>query len=155
MPDGFAGIAFTLNRMVALTKEYRVNLTIRRLAESIVQLIPGKSYTEEAMAVQDWVRGNIRYTQDVWDVETLKTPLALIVDRFGDCDDMTLLAGTLLQTLGHPVRYVAVGCSDPNAYEHVYLETRIGTRWTGMELTENVPLGWCPQPQLIRMVRNV
>jgi transglutaminase-like putative cysteine protease len=140
--------------MVSLTREYRLDTDIRALAEQIVANVPGKNWYGEAEAVQNWVRDNVRYTQDIYDVETVKTPLVLIQSRFGDCDDMALLAGTLLQTIGHPVRYVAVGEDGVN-FEHVYVETKIGTRWVGVETTEDVPLGWVPPNPQPKMIRHV
>jgi len=124
------------------------------LAEQIVAAVPGKSWGGEAEAVQNWVRNNVRYTMDVADVETLKTPVALLYDRFGDCDDMALLAGTLLSSIGHPVRYVATG-SNGSDYDHVYMETRIGNNWMGVETTEDVALGWKPQSTILPMRRHV
>lgn len=159
IPDGHAGIAVTLDRMVELTKEYRVNIIIRRLAEQIISPVPAKSWYNEIQAIQQWVRRHIRYTEDVADVEMLKTPVALLETPFGDCDDMSLLAGTLLSSIGKAVRYVAVSTNDPYNYEHVYVEVKIGprndARWIGVETTEDVPLGWTPQPQRLRMVRHV
>lgn len=153
--DGVAGIADTLNLMVSFTRQFRRNLRIRSLAEQIVSIIPSRNYWGEAQAIQNWVRTNIRYTQDVADVETLKTPEALLFDRLGDCDDMATLTGALLQSIGHPVRYVAVGSGEANEFNHVYLETKIGDRWVAVETTENEALGWQPETQFPRMVRNV
>lgn len=155
IPEGRAGIAATLDFMVELTKQFRHDITVRTMAERIVARVPGKNYYGEAEAIQNWVRDNIRYTQDVYDVETVKPPLATAFSHSGDCDDMALLAGTLLQSIGHPVRYVAVGTETPGVFEHVYVETKIGPRWIGVETTEDVSLGWTPQPQLSRMVRNI
>lgn len=154
IPDGAAGIRATLDEMVRLTRECRTNLMLRSLAEQIVTAVPGKSYFGEAAAIQSWVRSNIRYTGDIAEVETLKTPDQLVINRFGDCDDMSLLAGTLLQTLGHPVRYVAVG-RETGVFEHVFPETKIGNRWVAVETTEDVPLGWVPPDMPFRMVRHV
>jgi transglutaminase-like putative cysteine protease len=154
IPDGNAGIGATLDAMVNLTRQFRTELAIRRLGEQIVAAVPGKSWHGEADAVQNWVRNNIRYTMDVADVETLKTPLALLYDRFGDCDDMALLAGTLLNSIGHPVRYVATSSNGVD-YDHVYTETKIGARWVGVETTEDVALGWKPQSTMLPMMRHV
>lgn len=154
IPDGAAGIGATLDTMVGFTREYRVNPAIRRLAEQIVAAVPGKSWYGEAEAIQNWVRNNIRYTMDVADVEMLKTPLVLVMERFGDCDDMATLAGTLLSSIGHPVRYVAVGSNGAD-YDHVYLETKIGSKWVGIETTENVALGWKPSSTILPMIRHV
>lgn len=155
IPEGAAGIRATLDAMVRLTRQYRTNLTVRRLAEQIIAGIPPKQYWLEVEAVLEWVRHSIRYTQDVYDVEMLRDPESLINEPFGDCDDMALLAGTLLVSLGHPVRYVAVATNDMGEYNHVYVETKVADKWIGIETTENVPLGWIPTPQLSRMVRHV
>jgi transglutaminase-like putative cysteine protease len=155
IPDGTAGVIATVEKMVDNTRIYKKNFAIRSLAERIASPVTGKNWYGQAEAIQNWVRDNIHYMQDVADVETLKTPLALVLDPFGDCDDMASLAGTLLQAIGHPVRYVAVGTVEPGVFEHVYVETKIGNRWVGMDTTEDVPLGWIPEPQLARLVRNV
>ena len=154
IPEGAVGIGATLDAMVALARQYRTDMTIRRLAEQIVAAVPGKSWYGEAEAVQNWVRNNVRYTMDVADVETIKTPVALLFDRFGDCDDMALLAGTLLSSIGHPVRFVATG-SNGTDYDHVYLETKIGSKWVGVETTESVTLGWKPVSTILPMIRHV
>lgn len=155
IPEGRAGIAATMDFMVELTRQYRTDLTIRTVAENIVSGVQGKNFYGEAAAIQAWVRDNIRYTMDVDGVETVKNPVLTLYSHSGDCDDMSLLAGALLNSIGHPVRYVAVGTQDAGNLEHVYVETKIGTRWVGVETTEDVELGWTPQPQLARMVRNV
>jgi transglutaminase-like putative cysteine protease len=155
LSEGPTGTAETLDAMVRLTKVYRSTLPIRQLAERIINTIPGKSYYEEVMAVRDWVRDNIRYTQDVYDVETLQTPLALLNSRQGDCDDQAMLVGALLQSIGKPIRYRAIGLQ-ADQYDHVYAETRAfgSGPWISVETTENVPLGWQPQ-YAISMVRFV
>lgn len=160
IPEGNAGIAATLDFMVRLTKEYRTNLGIRTLAEQIVASVPGKDYYGELSAVQEWVRSNVRYTQDVYEVETVKNPLLTATSHAGDCDDMALLAGTLINTLGHAVRYVAIGNTEPGMYEHVYTEAKVNGgdrgRWIGVETTENVALGWSPESNAVRpMIRHV
>lgn len=155
IPDGADGIRATVDEMVRMTREYRTDPIVRSLAESIVAGLPNHGYWAEVEAIRKWVQRNIRYTMDVFDVETLKTPLALLRERFGDCDDMTTLTGTLLQSIGHPVRYVAVGPEHPENFEHVYLRTKIGNRWIGVETTEDVPLGWEPPNQVAFMQRNV
>lgn len=142
--------------MVRLTRQYKTDLTLRQLAENIVGGIPGKDWYGEIQAVQNWVRDNIRYTKDIYDAETLKTPLLLIQSRYGDCDDMSLLVGTLLNALGHPVRYVAIGTEQPGVFEHVFPETKVNLdRWISVETTENVALGWLPQPITAYMIGRV
>lgn len=156
IPDGAGGIRATLDMMVLFTRQYRSDITLRTLAETIIGGIPGKDYIGEIQSVQDWVRDNIRYTKDIYDTETLKTPLYLIQHPFGDCDDMALLAGTLLNALGHKVRYVAVGTDAPGEFNHVFPETVINNgRWISVETTESVPLGWRPETITAQMIGNV
>lgn len=156
IPEGVAGIAATLDFMVHLTKEYRTNFAIRTLAEQIVASVPAKDYYGELHAIQNWVRANVRYTDDVNGIEMVKNPYLTAVTHSGDCDDMALLAGTLINSLGKPVRYVAIGSSEPGIFEHVYVEAKVNRdRWIAVETTEPVNLGWQPEPQLARMVRHV
>jgi len=152
--NGAGGVRDTLDVMVALAKSYRTNLEIRNLAESLVRDIPQKDYWSEAEAIQRYVRDRIRYTQDTYDMEMLKTPLELLASRQGDCDDKSLLAATLLLSIGHPARFKAIGYA-PGEYEHVYTETKIGDEWVSVETTEPVELGWIPRQPSSVMVRHI
>ena len=155
LPGGAAGVRATLNAMARLTKIYRSTTPVRDLAERIIASVPEKDYTSEVVAVQSWVRDSVRYTRDVFDVETLKTPIETIRTLQGDCDDKALLTGALLQSIGFKVRYVAVGYGAPDEFDHVYLETMIGNHWIGVETTENVRLGWSPPAPHAKMIGNV
>lgn len=155
-PDGPEGVAATLSAMVRLTKIYRSTTAIRDAAERIISGVGEKDYWKELAAVQAWVRDAVRYTRDVFDVETLKTPLETLRSMTGDCDDKALLAGALLQSIGVKVRYVAVGNESPGEFDHVYVEARMGDHWVGVETTEQVPLGWRPDSAAVRpMIANV
>lgn len=144
IPDGAAGVRATLSAMVDLVKEYRTDPQIRAAAENIIADVPGKNYMGEARAIHQYVRDNIRYTLDVRDVETLKNPLYTLQSGQGDCDDKSLLTCTLLESIGHPCRFVAVGFGVPGQFDHVYGETKIGPRWIAMETTELVDFGVKP-----------
>jgi transglutaminase-like putative cysteine protease len=155
IPYGADGTRATLNAMVELVKQYRVDPNIRALAERIIHDVPGKNYVGEARAVHAWVQRNIRYTMDVFDVETLKNPLWIVESGQGDCDDHALLVCTLLQSIGHPCRFIAVGYSGNNQFDHVYAETKIGPRWIAMETTEPVDFGVRPPRALNVMIAHV
>jgi hypothetical protein len=47
-----------------------------------------------------------------------------------------------------------VSKSDPGTFTHVYVETRIGDKWIGLETTEPVAMGWKPRGIVARMVVN-
>jgi transglutaminase-like putative cysteine protease len=158
MPDGPEGVRFTLDIMRRMVKKFRADPAIRALAESLVADLPSKDYASEVRRLFYFVRDEIRYTQDVNEVETLKTPSATVETRQGDCDDKSALLATLLETLGHPARFVAVGFA-PEDFSHVYVETYVGKSWLALDTTEMVEPGWSPysgpQPILSRMVWHI
>ncbi len=155
LPEGSEGVRLTLRQMGKWTKAYRADPKIVATARQIIANIPEKNYWAEADAIQRWVRDNVRYTRDVYDVETLSTPDETLKIMQGDCDDKALLAGALLQATGHPVRYVAFAFAEPDAFEHVYVETKLGQHWVGVETTESVALGWRPQSPFRPMIEHV
>lgn len=123
---------------------YKKRLAIRQLAANLVNDLPPKAYAAEVERLFNYVKNNIRYTRDVYEVETLQTPDKTLEFGYGDCDDMVLLLATLLLAIGHPVRFVAMGM-EPGRFSHVFLETKIGADWVALETTEPVGVGWEPK----------
>jgi transglutaminase-like putative cysteine protease len=154
LPDGVAGIKATLALMVKLARVGKNTWPVRQLAENIVRDVREKSYIEEARAIQEYVRDHIRYTRDIRETETVATPEQTIARGLGDCDDKALLTAALLESVGHPTRFVAVGRA-PGQFVHVLVETKIAARWIPVETTEQVPLGWYPPGLNYRLVYNV
>lgn len=157
IPDGPDGTRQTLAIMRRIVKRYRTDPGIISLAHDIVREVPGKAYSAEAAAIQTWVRNNIRYTQDVYDVETLYTPDVLLVNRMGDCDDQSVLVATLLNAIGHEARFIAVSFA-PDVFSHVLTETKIGDRWHPLETTESCSFGqypWVPGEVLSKMIEHI
>lgn len=145
IPDGSAGVRATLKVMRDIARDSRTNYAIRKLAEQIITdaNVPAKDWAGEARAVHSWVQNNIRYTYDINGVEQIQTPDKLLETRMGDCDDMSLLTASLLESLGHPTRFVAVGFA-PGDLSHVFTQTKIGPRWFTSDTTEPKPFGWTP-----------
>lgn len=141
IPSGKAGIIETLKIMSRLTKEGKKTLAIRQTALSLVNGANQKDWLEEVSRLFEFVRDRIRYVKDIKDVETLQTPDKTLEFQQGDCDDKSVLLASLLESIGHPTRFIAIGFA-PNVYVHVYVETKIGNKWVALETTEPVPLGW-------------
>lgn len=139
--------------MVKLVKQFKKNPYIRQFATALVQSLPGKAWYAEISACFEWVRNNIRYVQDIDDIETIQWPTATVQLEHGDCDDMCILLATLLAAIGIRSRFVAVGFA-PNAYVHVYLEVLIPDTayWLPADPTEPNPLGWAVPGVQARMV---
>lgn len=108
--------------------------------------VPPKDRRGEACALFRWVQGNVRYTRDILHLELLHTPRRMLELRAGDCDDMTILLGSMLRATGHPVRIVLCGFrrDQPHAYSHIYPEVQVRGRWIALDATMPHPPGWAP-----------
>jgi len=143
IPEGREGVAHTLREMARLVREYKKNARIRDLAVQLTRDLPNKDYFREVARLHEYVRDNIRYVQDVRGVETVQTPTLTLDLGAGDCDDHALLICSLLESINHKTRFMAVGFQ-PGEIDHVFCETKIGHDYVAAETTEPVPLGWRP-----------
>ena len=62
--------------------------------------VPPKDRLGEACALFRWVQKNVRYTRDILNLELLHTPRRMLELLAGDCDDMTILLGSMLRATG-------------------------------------------------------
>lgn len=154
LPDGVAGVKMTLALMVKLARQGKDTYAVRRLAEQIISDVKPKAWLDQVRAVHEYVRDHIRYVRDIRGTETVATPQMTIERGIGDCDDKSLLTAALLESLGHPTRFVAVG-NTPGDFCHVLVETKVGGNWIAVETTESVPLGWYPTGLNNRLVYHV
>ena len=100
------------------------------------------------------VRDNIRYIRDVRGIETIQSPLKTMQFGQGDCDDKAVLLASLLESIGHPTRFVALKFTGHRVYSHVLTETRSGKGWLPMDAIITQPIGWYPPEPSKRMVVN-
>lgn len=148
IPEGAAGIRATLKVMGKISKEHSINPLIRQFTQTLVQGLQQKDRIGEIRSVGEFVRDSIRYVRDPVGTELVQTPDATMRLQSGDCDDKTTLAAAMLQSIGHPVRMVAIGFA-PGQFSHVFLETKIhrkngGNQWMAVETTEPWPIGRAP-----------
>ena len=153
IPPGSEGTRVTLALMSKITREAKKRLNIRLLALFLVKNNNQKDYTSEVKNLHKFVRDNIRYVRDVRGVETLQIPEKTLEFRSGDCDDKSMLLASLLESIGHPTRFVAIGFV-PNKYAHVYVESKIGSVWYPLETTEPWVAGNGPGNVVSRMVQH-
>jgi transglutaminase-like putative cysteine protease len=145
IPAGEPGTRATLAAMRRLVDRFKTDSRIREAALTLVRGLPPKAYAREVHAVFRFVRDAIRYVRDVHGVETLQTPVATLELEAGDCDDKSTLLAAMLESIGHPSRFVAVGFKSPGHYEHVYVKTRIGQSWFALDPTvSTAEVGWAP-----------
>lgn len=138
-----------------LVRAGKKSLDIRLLAGDLTQSLGNKAWFDEIRTLFDYVQSNIRYTLDINGVETLQTPEVTLSLGYGDCDDMCVLLASMLESIGHPTRFRAIGFT-PNEYEHVFVETQIGGsgQWMALDPTEPNPAGWSPPGVISYMVCN-
>lgn len=150
IPAGPEGVYQTLRIMRQLTRLGKKEIVVRQKALELTRNLNQKDWLGEVKSLHRFVRDNIRYIKDIRDVETVAYPDITLECAQGDCDDKAVLLASLLESIGHPTRFVAVGFR-PNNYSHVYLETKIGHTWLGLETTEPVEVGWQPKGVVSRM----
>lgn len=153
IPSGEPGTRATLKRMAAIVKASKKLPVVRSQAVAVTLDVPNLAWAGEAAAVQRWVQRNIRYTRDVRGVETLQAPDYTLKVGAGDCDDHSMLVAAMLESIGHPTRFVAIA-NTPGKYFHVFTETRIGNRWFALETTKPWELGREPPSKHRLIVHN-
>lgn len=132
--------------MSSLTKQGKKNPVIRQKAVELTRFLRQKDWLGEIHALFDFVQNNIRYLRDINGVETVHTPEQVLAQGQGDCDDKSILLASLLESIGHPTRFCAIGFS-PGKISHVFVQTRVGgpNKWISLETTEPVDMGWHPK----------
>lgn len=161
IPKGYLGTQSTLKHIQALIRVGAKDFYVRQKAIDILleKAIQPKDYLGEIKALFEWVQRNVRYTKDPFRVEVLHSASRLLELRAGDCDDMTILLGSMLEAIGHPVRLVITGPDPlrPKLFSHIYLEVFHKGRWIPLDATMPYPMGWEPRTfvkQVIPIKRN-
>ena len=90
----------------------------------------GRNKQKISRAITDWVYDNIRFFNDPYRTETVQSPQQTLLRQYGDCDDMTVLMGALLMSLGVEVRYKIRGLHQP---EHIHVEALTEKGWYGFD----------------------
>ncbi len=157
IPGGLAGVSTTLRIMRDMIKVGKANYAVRATGLGLVDQLQPDDWAGEARACFQYVRDQIRYVGDIDDIETLQPPDVTMEIGQGDCDDKCILLCSLLLTIGHGpkcVRLFACGFA-PDAFSHVFVETKIGNRWFACETTKPVPFGWRPPGIRAQMIQYV
>lgn len=99
-----------------------------------------KDFDGEARTLLEFVRDQIRYVRDTDGLELLHDPATVLQIGAGDCDDKAILLASMLGSIGHPTRFIAVAF-EPDNYSHVWVQDYLGGRWVDLEPTEPIPFG--------------
>ena len=142
-----------------LVRRGKLNPLVRQKATEIVSALPNqKGWLAQIRALHKFVRDGIYYVRDINGVETVREAQRVLIDGVGDCDDKAVLLASLLESVGHPAKLVAVGFN-PHTFHHVLVETQISKppreKWLPLETTEQVEAGWYPPNVRARMERHI
>jgi hypothetical protein len=149
IPKGYLGTRRTLQNIQRLIRQGVKDFYVRQKAIDILfqRKVPAKDYLGEIQALFEWVQRHVRYTKDPFRLEVLHSARRILELRAGDCDDMTILLGAMLESVGHPIRLVIVGPTPlrPDLFSHIYLEVYHKGRWIPLDATMHFPMGWAPR----------
>jgi transglutaminase-like putative cysteine protease len=152
--SGEQGVIDTLKIMRREIIKGKQSPLIRQFTANLVNGLRQKDYIGEVRKIHEFVRDNIRYVKDIDGVETVHGAEFILKNRYGDCDDKSILVASMLLSIGHPCAIVACGFIE-KMFSHVYVITKIGEKWVPVETTEQVALGWQPTGQSCRKICHI
>ena len=87
-----------------------------------------------------WVRKNLIYMADADGAEYFQSPLVMLERillqgvAYGDCDDHVMLLGSMLVSVGIPVRVQGVKIPPSTIVNHVILSANISGKWQDIDV---------------------
>ena len=139
----------TVIKMQQIIRESAKNIDVRNTAANIISACAPKDYFCEANSIYNWVKDNSRYTRDIEGTELIFSPLVALDEIangnifFGDCDDLTVLALSLLKSVGFRTALRTASYIPSRQFHHVYGLVMIKGVWTPIEMIKKeAPIGW-------------
>jgi hypothetical protein len=158
IPSGLEGARTTAAHIGRLIRDGAGDFYVRQKAIDILieRRVPAKDYLGEIEALFRWVQRHVRYTKDPFRIEVLHSARRMLELKAGDCDDMTIVLGALIKSIGHPVRIVLTGPDPlrPDLFSHIYLEARHHDQWIPLDATMPHGMGWSPRTP-VRQVLSI
>ncbi len=127
--------------MRALSRAGAGHPLVVQTAQGVVRGVAEKSPGADVSAMLGFVRGQMRYTHDPRDTETIKAPWVLLEEAsangawVGDCDDATTLLAALLGAVGYATQFAVVGTdsSRPREASHVFMQVHTPQGWVTLD----------------------
>jgi transglutaminase-like putative cysteine protease len=111
----------------------------------LVQRVDGHDPATQIRVVRDWLGQHVKFLADPYiDGDVIRAPDYLLAQYAkdgviqGDCDDVATLAASMLQAIGIPARFTALGFGGAAApFVHVYAEAQEPSgQWVPLDVTE-------------------
>jgi transglutaminase-like putative cysteine protease len=112
----------TLRLMRSLVDDWSKTAFMVEAARAIVDNVKATTFEQESLAIWQWIRRAITYRLDPVDTQWIQDPFETMTKtKSGNCANMAVLAGTLLQALGHPVSIQAIQWKGYEDFSHAII----------------------------------
>src|SRR5437588_272016 len=132
LPEGDAGTAFTIAKMSELVDQGKASAAVRAQALTILNRARVRAFDPEAAAraIYSWVLRAIVFTPDPVGKEGVQSAEWTLRYRRGDCDCVSVLMCSLLESVGIRCRFITVASDprNPDLFPHVYPEALLARR---------------------------
>ena len=137
-----ASLSDVQREMARMLGEGITDPTVRRLAEQATW-----NTADSIGAVFDFVQATFPYSPDPFGLELFIHPRRIAQDyysgrtRMGDCDDLALLTGAMLGSLGYQVRIALVDLHG-QGIDHALAQVKTPLDWLSIDAASQKPMGW-------------
>lgn len=146
--------------IIRITNKGKLDPEIRKFVANSINKRCGKDwcvrerdYDGEIVAVFNAVRQNVRYTGDIWGVDTFQSPVRTLELGTGDCDDMSMIIASCLMSIGYPIRFRVIRTKNSSDFNHIFVlcgrPPKEPKQWVSLDATVAKPAGWYPPSYLI------
>ncbi|RUM32966.1 MAG: hypothetical protein DSY42_00145 [Aquifex sp.] len=139
-------VSQTVEIIKYLILEHSKDVKLRELVAKIIKPCPSKAFECYIRRIVDYVRRNVKYVYDPPRLETIQSPKRTLILGMGDCDDHTVLVGTLLRIAGFPIKIVLGDINHDGKFEHVFIKAKVKDRWITVDTTAKEPFKEKPYP---------
>jgi hypothetical protein len=119
-----------IKHIKGLIQRFRYDPKVREIALKILAKknsngkwkVPEKDWHGEVRALYDAWLNNVRYARDPYGMDTYTAVLRTLTQYHGaDCDCTTIGLGTLLQSVGYPIKLKVIQTTGNDTWNHIYL----------------------------------
>jgi transglutaminase-like putative cysteine protease len=126
IPSGHWGIEATVGKMRGMARAALAHSEVVDAADGLTARAFGDR--DAGDRIRAYLARNVRFVHDPPGVELIRTPRYMLRriaeqgEAVGDCDDVAVLGAALGMAAGLRARYVLIGLTPDDPYEHVYTE---------------------------------
>jgi hypothetical protein len=122
-----------------LVEDYGRNPQLRAFSISLLTSVKNNDVRRNAVTLTEWVKEHVIYMADPDGAELLQSPFYMLAEIqkrgnvMGDCDDHVLLLGSMLVSIGIPVKVSGVRINNGSWFNHVIVTAKIFNDWIDID----------------------